>query len=343
MGMKAGRPSHIVIVTWLISAFCAVFSPATQASPRLTVGDTSFDFGTIGQGQPVTAEFVINNRGDEPLLVERMEFSMPGMDARVTQRLEAGEQTTVQVTWNTDRLRRAVEGHVTLYLNDPVTPRLVLSLSGDVIPAIEFSPKPAFYFSQFGGESQTQSITLRNNGDTPLTIEGLYPSSDIFKAEFKEVEVGMVFELTVSTGPDTKPGRFREALAIRTSDARYAELRVEVNILVKPDVFVSIAVVDFGRLSLSKLSANKSAIDFIQQTVVISRRSDVMRLTSITTDVAFLKLNFNADEPSNAFMLEVGVDPEKLEAGPIEGTIRLTTDDPEYPEIVIPVAGTISN
>ena len=63
-----------------------------------------------------------------------------------------------------------------------------------------------------------------------------------------------------------------------------------------------------------------------------------MRLTSMATDVAFLKLNFKPDKSSNVFMLEVGIDPERLAAGPIEGTIRLTTDDPEYAEIVIPVA-----
>jgi hypothetical protein len=307
------------------------------------VGETSFDFGSIPQGQTVTARFVLENSGDETLAVERMEFSMPGLAARVKQRLEPGEATTVEVTWDTAKLRREVEGSLTLYLNDPSMPQLVLRLSGIVDPAIEFLPKPAFYFSQFSGERQTQSITLKNNQDQPFALENLATTSANFEHRFRELEAGRLFELTVSTRPGTPAGRYRDSLFIQTTDAKHARLHVEVNILVKPDVFIDPGAVDFGSLSRSHIRANPSVLDFIRQTLVISRREGQMRLTSLTSELPFLAVKANPEGAAETFMLEVGIDPDRMKTGPISGSVRIGTDDPDFPELTIPVRGSITD
>ena len=307
------------------------------------MGATSFDFGSIPQGQAVTAGFALENSGDEPLVLERMEFSMPGMVARVKQRLEPGETTTVEVTWDTDKLRREVEGNLTLHLNDPATPQLVFRLAGTVVPAVEFLPRPAFYFSQFGGESQTRSITLKNNQDRPFTVESLSSSSANFEYRFRELEPGRLFELSVSTRPDTPAGRYRDSLFIKTSDARRARLHVEVNILVKPDVFIDPESIDFGTLSRSHIRANLGVLDFVRQSLVISRREGRMQFTSMAADLPFLVVDASPAGAANTIMLEVGIDPDRMETGPIRGSIRIGTDDPEHPVLQIPVTGLITD
>jgi hypothetical protein len=322
---------------------CAVVSGSLAASPKLTVGETSFDFGSVPQGQSVTARFALENSGDEPLVLERMEFSMPGLTARVKQRLEPGETTTVEVNWDTAKLRREVEGSLTLYLNDPALPQLVLRLSGTVVPAIEFLPKPAFYFSQFSGERQTQSITLKNNQDQPFALESLSSSSGNFEYHYREIEAGRLFELAVSTRPDTPAGRYRDSLFIKTSDVKLARLHVEVNILVKPDVFIDPESVDFGSLSRAHIRANPGVLDFIRQTLVISRREGRMQFTSVAADLPFLIVDANPEGAAETIMLEVGIDPDRMETGPFRGSIRIGTDDPEYPVLEIPVTGLITD
>lgn len=173
------------------------------AAPRVSVGETSYDFGIINQGQLVTSSFSVGSIGTEPLLIERIEFSMPGMNARVKQHIEPQEKTQINVTWDTSRFRREIMGQATLYLNDPAMPQIILSLSGTVIPDIEFLPRPAFYFSQFTGENHSQSITLKNNQDHPL-------------------------ELTVSVKPDAPAGRFRDSLVIKTNDPEHPNLVIAV-------------------------------------------------------------------------------------------------------------------
>jgi hypothetical protein len=132
------------------------------------------------------------------------------------------------------------------------------------------------------------------------------------------------------------------SLFVATSDPGNSRLHVEVNILVKPEVFVSAESVAFGTVSSSSLKANPGALDFSRQTLVISRRQGEMRITSVTTDVSFLTLQASPEKPAESFMLEVGIDPAKMQTGPINGSITLRTDDPENSELVIPVSGLIT-
>ena len=341
--MKAPSSRTVAPLLSWVGLALAVIPLALPALPRLIVGERSVDFGHINQGEPVSVSFTLENSGADPLVVERMEFSMPGMNARVQQLIEPGESTQVVVTLDTSRLRGKYEGRMTLHLNDPVLPEIVLSLTGTVVPAIEFMPMPALYFSQFSGESQTKSITLKNNQARPLAIERLSSSNDRFDYRYREIEPGRVFELTVSTRPDTPPGRFRDSLFITTSHSGDTRLHVEVNILVKPDVFVSAESVAFGTVSSSFLKANPGALDFIRQTLVINRREGKMRIMSLTTDVTFLTLRATPEKPAESFMIEIGIDCAKLQSGPINGSITLRTDDPENPELVIPVSGLITD
>lgn len=42
--------------------------------------------------------------------------------------------------------------------------------------------------------------------------------------------------------------------------------------------------------------------------------------------------------PSKGFRIDVGLDPESLEPGAFEGAVRVTTDDPDFPEISLPAS-----
>ena len=46
-------------------------------------------------------------------------------------------------------------------------------------------------------------------------------------------------------------------------------------------------------------------------------------------------------EASEAFRIDVALIKERLQPGPIGGSIRILTDDKQFPEIVVPVRGEI--
>lgn len=314
-----------------------------SADSRASIADTQYNFGRIMQGQSINTKFVLHNIGSDTLIVEKIEFSAPGMNARIKQRIEPDEKTDIHIVWDTSRLRRDIEGQAILHLNDPVMPRLILSISGTVTPAIEFLPKPVFYFSQYQGESQSQTISIRNNQESLLEIMKAEASSKKFEFDIEEVEQGKIFELTVSVKEDAPIGRFEDSLLIHSNDAARPTLYVGVNILVKPDVFINPEMVDFGRLSVSQMQRNAGLTDFIQQTVVISRREGRMNAESVSSDLPYLKTQISSERGSAYIVLEAGIDPEKLVTGPISGSIKIKTDNPKHPELIIPVLGEIAD
>ena len=319
------------------------FPASLFATPRVSIDETSHDFGVVSQGQLVTANFPIKNSGTEPLLIEKIEFSMSGMNIKVKQRIKPDEEIQARITWDTSRLRREITGLATLYFNDPSMPQVTLSLSGVVTPAIEFLPKPAYYLSQYTGESQSQTITLKNNQDRPLEIINLSTASNNFEYHFKETETGKVFELTVLAKTDAPIGRFHDSLIVNTTDPKHPKLHLEVNILVKPDVFLSQEKLEFGRISLSEINAKPGLLDFIKQSLVIGRREGEMTIKAVSSDLSFLEFAVEPKNEAQSFILEVGLLPDKLDLGNFSGTIKIVTSDPKFPELRLPVSAIIVN
>jgi hypothetical protein len=335
---------HRFLLALLLITLGWFASPASLfATPRVSIDETSYDFGVVSQGQLVTANFSIKNSGMEPLVIEKIEFSMSGMNVKVKQRIEPEEEIQARITWDTSRLRREITGLATLYFNDSSMPQIILSLSGVVTPAIELLPRPAYYLSQYTGERHSQIITLKNNQDHPLEIASLSTTSNNFEYHFKETESGKVFELTVLAKADAPIGRFHDSLIVNTTDPKHPRLHLEVNILVKPDVYLSQEKLEFGRISLSQISAKPGFLDFIKQSLVIGRREGEMTIKAISSDLSFLEFAAEPKNEAQSFILEVGLLPDKLELGNFSGTISIVTSDTKFPELRLPVSAIIVN
>ena len=130
---------------------------------------------------------------------------------------------------------------------------------------------------------------------------------------------------------------------MHTDDPALARIHLEVNVLVKADVFTSPEVVDFGRVSRSRIRSNPEVLDLLTQTLVINRRAGEMSIKAMDVDVPFIWVRQEPEDRSAAFRLDIGLEAEKLVNGLFEGQLVLSTDDPAFPELKIPVRGEISN
>lgn len=89
----------------LLSAFSLVLSAAAQqAKPNndaLLLKESTFDFGKIPQGKPVTHDFVIVNKGKTPLMIENVEASCGCTTPEWSQEaIPAGGQSVIKVGFN---------------------------------------------------------------------------------------------------------------------------------------------------------------------------------------------------------------------------------------------------
>lgn len=330
----------IVIVLGSLQA-AAIPVRAEVGVPKLDVTETRHDFGTVLPGTVVKKTFSIRNRGTAPLIIKRADISAPNLRLRVTQEIAPGATTELELAWDTSRVTGELEGQAVLHLNDPRTPRLAFTLAGIVVSAIDVLPVPAFYLSQFKGDAAAQELTIRNNQERHLTITKIEPQGMHFSVALEPVEPGKAFRLTATGSAAAPAGRYQEHVIVHTDDPSRPRLRVEVNLLVKPDVFVTTEAVDFGRVSLTSLRLNPLSLELHSQSFLVTRRHGGLRMLRVESDVPFLRLSVEHGEEPNTARVNVRLDRESLTPGVYTGRVRVFADDEDFTDLSVPVEATV--
>ena len=129
-----------------------------------------------------------------------------------------------------------------------------------------------------------------------------------FEATLQIVEHGRKYQLRIAVPPDIPVGRYTEAVDVLTSDPARPRLRVAVNVLVKPDIYVDPPDISFGRVNSDHLRKTPGNLPLLIQTFLVKRRDSEMTITSVTTDVPFLDIQQDPPERGQTFRFDVGLD-----------------------------------
>ena len=114
------------------------------------------------------------------------------------------------------------------------------------------------------------------------------------------------------------------------------------NLFVKPDFYAFPEVVDFGSISLETLDREPQLLPLLMQTATLTNRSGPLEIRSVTADLPFLRFSRSPDNGKESqFRLDVTPIREGMQPGKITGHIRVLTNDPEHPELTIPVQGEV--
>jgi hypothetical protein len=317
--------------------------PQASDSPRAIVERASHDFGNAEEGARLVQKFSIRNAGGSALTVTRMSMTVRGMTARVTPTILPGTEVALTVEWDTAGAKGPVEGKAVLDVNDPVTPQLSFTLTAVVKQAIEFLPYQAVFASVYQGEPGHRTVRVVNNREQPFAVSRLEQQGDHFEASIRPVEAGRVYELQVTVPASVPSGRYTEAVFLYTDDPKMPRHMVPVNIIVKPELSISPEAVDFGRVSLKELATNPSAMNLLRQTLIVRKRAGKFSIASLSSDVPGVTALKSPDGhiSSDAFRIDVVLVKDRLQAGHIDGSIRIRTNDVRVPELVVPVRGVI--
>ena len=336
------------VVTLMIIA--AVFTASPQAAqraaslaPHAVVPNLSHDFGSVEQGSKVVHQFTIRNEGTVSLTLTKLSFSELGMTAKMKPAIPPGEETALSIQWDTTRLKGAVVGKAVLEVNDPATPQITLVLKGVVKPGIEFLPYQAIFASVYRGESGHRSVRIVNNRERPLGITRVEQQGEHFHAGIKPIESGKLYELEVTVPATVPTGRYTEAVFLYTDDPTMPRLMVPVNVLVKPDLYANPETVDFGRVALKELADNPSVLDLLTQSVIVRKRAGNFSITNVTSDIPFVTIRRSpeGEGSSEVFRIDVALMKDRLRPGSISGSLRILTDDKQFPELIVLVRGEI--
>jgi hypothetical protein len=80
---------------------------------------------------------------------------------------------------------------------------------------------------------------------------------------------------------------------------------------------------------------------FSAELTVYQKGGTNFQVPFVQTDVPFLRLSTFQADLKDRFGIQVGIVPEKLRAGQVNGSIVITTNDPEFSRIVVPVRAVV--
>jgi Protein of unknown function (DUF1573) len=311
------------------------------AAPRAVVVEAGHDFGPVEPGGRLRHTFAIRNNGTAPLSISRVDVSEPGMRSRFSGPVAPGESGRIDIEWDTDRSSSGnLDAHLVAHVNDPHRPRVTFTLTWVVTRSIDIRPSPDVFFSVYRDEAAERRVTIVNTEGRPLGIKAVRPIGGRVTAEIQTTQQGQRYELVMRVPKGLEPGRYLDAVEIDTDHPRLAQVRVGVNLLVKEDLFLNPEFIDFGQLSLQQVSSPASAALYAQSST-LKKRKGLLAITSITTDVAALRIDRSPAGPGHTFGLTISIDPKRARPGSLEGTIRVHTDDKQFPLIELPVRGRI--
>jgi hypothetical protein len=321
-----------------------LFAPATfpVPVPKAVVPEAKYEFGRVRRGTVVDHDFVVRNSGDAELRFTGARMSLSGMTCRLPRDLAPGAEGKISIELATAHVQGALHGEAVLESNDPAQPKILLELSGTVFGPLDIEPIPAVYLAAYRGESVHRDLTLVSNQPHPVDLRLLTPKGEHFAATLETLVAGKKFVLSVSPVPGTPPGRYEDKLALESKDPEIGRIELPVHVFVKNDLYAFPEKVDFGAVSTSQISRNPALIGYLKQRVLLKKRAGSFRILSVTTDVGPLTIaRTPKGSASGTFELDVGIAPDRLRPGSLDGTIRIRTDDPRFPELDVPVSGSI--
>ncbi len=232
--MSSCQRSAILILGFSFCLLSFTFCLASQ--PRIEFDEITFDFGSMYQNDEVVHQFRFRNTGDATLKIENVKTTcgctaaLPGV-----RELAPGAESTIQVTFRSGNYRDRVTKHVDVDSNDPMQPRVTLTIKGDIKVEVDVKPNGIYFGSTIAvGQKTERSVELTAvdvksfniidiTSDNPLVRVGKpepfterRPDSLIGSPRAESRGRVSGYRLNVTVGPLDAPGRVNANVKIRT-------------------------------------------------------------------------------------------------------------------------------
>jgi len=329
--MRDSQPIRALLIM-IIFVVCPSFGSAQGSESSV------YDFGKIELMAPMEHTFQFKNDSPEALQIKKAQLTPPLIVTRMTSRVEPGATGSVTVRLQQPREKGDFKGSIVLNFKDERATPVIFWAMGELVAAIEFDPFAAFYVSAQRGEEKTASIEISNHDVDPFEIVNVLHNSWSFTTEVETLEPGRRFRLTLRMKADAPAGQTEDEITLVTSNRDHPFLKVVAHTTINERVYALPREVDFETINVPNIKARlQDVASFSRSFTVYQSGGDDFKVFSVQTDVPFLRLTTHQGQLRDRAGVEIEVVPEKLKPGTIRGTIVIATNDPEFPNLLIPV------
>jgi hypothetical protein len=233
------------------TATVALTGSAVAASYTMSLSPASLNFGSVTAGSSTTQNVQLSNTGNSSVTVTQVAasgagISVSGLSAPVT--LPPSQSLVLRVTF-APTTAGATAGSVTVTNNDGVN--AVAAVTGsEVQPGLSLTPTSASFGSVVTGNTNSQTVQIRNSGTSSLTVSQATVTGAGFTLS------GLAVPLTLTPG---QSGNFNVQYAPQSAGSVSGGVSIVSNAANSP---ATVALSATGVLASHTISVNPASLSF---------------------------------------------------------------------------------
>ncbi|HEX3130567.1 MAG TPA: DUF1573 domain-containing protein [Thermoanaerobaculia bacterium] len=333
------RTANLALCCALLVAASLFAQGAATGKPKAVAVEPIKDIGFVAKGERAAYDFTIRNEGDAPLQIQEVRAACGCTVADYDKVIAPGQTGKVRVSVDTATFSGAIAKGVTVFMNDPATPQMELTIRAQVEPFIKAKPGYA-RFVTVQGEAKEGTIvqTLWTPDGSPMKIVKVESPYPFLKVDFHEAtpeerldEVEQPqWKVVMHLSNDAPVGPLTESVKVYTENAKQKLVQIPVSGFVRPIVAVTPPIANFGQVTI-KEPLRKSLN-------VKSFATEPIKLTGAQSSIPGIDARIEPVEDGREYQVWVTVSPAVK--GKIDGKLFLTTDSVKIPRIEIQLSGT---
>jgi hypothetical protein len=315
---------------------------APEPRPQVTVDEPIADVGKVVKGETVRHEFIVRNTGTAPLEIREVRPACGCTVVEFDKTIAPGASGKVTASLDTSGLASGGGSKaISLFTNDPETPRVQLTMQASVLEYLVFNPGFARFVKGKGntpGVVENIFYTPRFDGLEITGVESPFPYLDIQYREATDEErrpEGKVpqYVLTLTLDYNKAPvGPMTGEVAVHTNHPKQKTAWLKVSGFVRPLLAVTPPAANYGDIDQpERMTTNFLVKNFAPFAV---------QVTKVEEDIEGAEAKVTALEAGKVYNVELKFDP-KMPKGAFRGVLKIYTDSKEQPVVEVPLTGTV--
>jgi hypothetical protein len=228
-------------------------SRAADWADRL-FSERSHDFGNVPRGSRVRHEFVLNNRLDEPIRVDKIHASCGCTRGRAEASVvRDGRSTVIEADMDTTKFegKKSVVVLVSLLTASGREAEVRLSVTAHIVNDIRLIPGAIDFGAVLKGQPVSQTLTIERVGMSTWKIERMVSSCQAIDGSVVEtVRDGKIVSYTVklTLRADAPLGMLRDEIRLKSNDPKTPTISIPVLAQVRGELTGSPSALTLGKV-----------------------------------------------------------------------------------------------
>ena len=202
--------------------------------PVIVIERQVVDIGLVHQGNEITTVFNLKNNGAQDLLISELQPSCGCTVLSFERILKPGETGSIKISLDRRGLSGVFDKEIGFISNDPLHPRLKLTIRGKFEPSVSVKPDDFVHIDVlFRGETVKRTLILVSAD--PNFAPELEPTTESFvHASLFSSASGHT--LSIEIAPDAPLGVINTSVIVRTGLEREPELEIPITTFVSAKI-----------------------------------------------------------------------------------------------------------